>query len=214
MQTVQTRLPIDQTRPYRALEMRLTARGWSLALQAMHFAARHHQGLRKDGRTPEFFHQIWIARYLLSIERTLEHPELTVTVALLHDVTEDYPVTLAQIAELFGAEVAEAVRLLDKTSAGPHTRIGDYYQQMRASAVASVVKGVDRMHNLHSMTGVFAPAKQISYAEEAKELVVPMLNDAAHAHDHQAPAYETILRTLARQIAATQSRWRGAAQPA
>ena len=55
----------------------LIGRGYIQALKAMEFGKRYHKGLRKDGVTPEFHHQISIAQYvrtlpnLIDMERTL-----------------------------------------------------------------------------------------------------------------------------------------------
>ncbi len=42
----------------------LYGKDYFLALDALEFASRYHRGLRKDGKTPEFFHQVFIVNYI------------------------------------------------------------------------------------------------------------------------------------------------------
>ena len=55
----------------------LHGRNYMKAAEALHFAACYHQGLRKDGATPEFEHQLTITHYLRTLENNLMFPELS-----------------------------------------------------------------------------------------------------------------------------------------
>lgn len=48
-----------------------------LALEAMQFAQQYHRGVRKDGVTPEFDHQISIAHFVRTLRHQLVQPEHT-----------------------------------------------------------------------------------------------------------------------------------------
>src|SRR5277367_1472271 len=82
------------------------------AADALEFAGEYHTGLRKDGVTPEFQHQIEITHYLRTLLPSFLYPEETLTAALLHDVTEDYGVLATTISERYGPIVSLAVQLL------------------------------------------------------------------------------------------------------
>jgi (p)ppGpp synthase/HD superfamily hydrolase len=75
--------------------------------EALRFAALCHQGqTRRGGNTPYFAH---LAAVAMILDRAM-FDEDTVIAGLLHDVVEDTAVTLADLADRFGADVAEIVR--------------------------------------------------------------------------------------------------------
>lgn len=172
---------------------------WWRALDAMEFGATFHVGLRKDGCTPEFAHQIDIAQHIRTLP-DLMYPEETMCAAFLHDVREDYRVGDAEIRGPFGPQVADAVERLTKVFRGEKKDPGDYFKAISECPVASVVKGCDRVHNLNSMIGVFTPEKQRAYAQEGEEFFLPMLKAAARRFPRQEAACQNVRLTLRSQI--------------
>lgn len=166
------------------------------AADALEFAAQHHCGLRKDGITPEYQHQVEIAHYIRTLLPTLAYPEDTLIAALLHDVSEDYDVSISEIASRYGERVAAAVFLLDKN--GKTTE--NYFQGIAGNEIASVVKGADRMHNLQSMVGVFSIDKQKKYVAEVEGEFLTMLKTARRNFTRQEAAYENIKHVLISQV--------------
>jgi (p)ppGpp synthase/HD superfamily hydrolase len=81
-------------------------RQWFQALEALEFGKSHHTGVRKDGFTPEFDHQISIAHFVRTLAPSLEFPEETISTVFLHDVREDYGVSDEEIRDQFGSQVA------------------------------------------------------------------------------------------------------------
>lgn len=74
--------------------------------EAVCFAVAAHQGTRRKGETtPYILHPMEAA----SICATVTSDQDVLTAAVLHDTVEDTDVTLAQIAERFGARVAQLV---------------------------------------------------------------------------------------------------------
>lgn len=192
-------------------KLRLHLRGWLQGraeenpeyydcLRAMDFAERYHQGLRKDGVTPEFQHQIEIAQYLRTIHRSLQYPAQTITCALLHDVMEDYNIDIEVIRTQFGEVVADATWRLTKKTLTLKKTMADYFAELAKCPIASTVKGADRINNLQSMVGVFTKEKQISYAKEVVDLFLPMLKVARRAFPVQEPVYENIKLVLTHQL--------------
>lgn len=182
-----------------AMRYWLHGKGFTEAVKAMEFAADHHIGFRKDGTTPEFHHQISIASYIRTLPEVM-HPQETLATTFLHDVVEDYDVDLQVIEVEFGKRVRRAVSLLSKKIGGYETKNEEYYMSMRDNAVASIVKGADRMHNFQTMPGVFTQDKQRRYIEECEKFILPMLKAARKKFPEQEPAYENIKHVLLSQI--------------
>ncbi|MBY3432936.1 HD domain-containing protein [Rhizobium laguerreae] len=178
----------------------LQGKDYHLALAAMEFAMSCHTGTRKDGVSPEFSHQMFIALYVLSITPLLLYPEETLAAVFLHDVCEDYPVTYEEIERLFGKRVREAVELLTKKKDGVRIPDDVYYERMALNEIASIVKGVDRAHNIHSMHSAdWSIDKQQAYLDFVFDYVLPMLKKARKKFTRQRLAYENIKSVLLMQ---------------
>jgi len=155
-----------------------------------------HNGLRKDGVTEEWFHQVSIVLYLL----TLGADEETIIVGFLHDIHEDTGYSLLEIKKEFGAAVAESVKLLSKKSPGHEKMDNDlYYAGMASNRMASIVKGADRINNVQTMDGVFSPTKQLAYLAEVDSHVLPMLKCARKEFPIHRMNYENIKHVLMTQ---------------
>jgi (p)ppGpp synthase/HD superfamily hydrolase len=178
----------------------LQGKGYHLALAAMEFAMSWHSGKRKDGVSPEFSHQMFIALYILSISPLLRYPEETLAAVFLHDVCEDYPVTYKEIRHRFGKRVRKAVKLLTKKKDGVRIPDDIYYERMALDEIASIVKGVDRAHNIHSMhSAEWSIAKQQAYLDFVFQYVLPMLKKARKRFTRQRLAYENVKSVLLMQ---------------
>lgn len=179
----------------------LHGRNYMNAAEALHFAANYHQGVRKDGKTPEFDHQLRVTHYLRTLEGSLMYPEATLTTGILHDVVEDYGVAVSEIIANFGDQVGEAVSVISKVRDGVRRSTEEYYHSNGENPIASICKGGDRIHNHQSMPGVFSPEKQESYIEdESKKYILPMLKRARRKFPRQELAYENIKTILISQI--------------
>lgn len=186
-------------------KMRIAIRYWLhgknyfMASRAMEFASAYHTGLRKDGETPEFHHQVCIASYIRTLPSLL-FPEETLASTFLHDVVEDYDVDLSTIENRFGKNVRRAVALLSKKIEGYKADSKEYYKAMRMDPIASIIKGADRMHNFQTMPGIFTPAKQRVYIGECENKLLPMIKIAKREFPEQEPAYENIKHVLISQM--------------
>ncbi|MCP1674429.1 (p)ppGpp synthase/HD superfamily hydrolase [Natronocella acetinitrilica] len=183
-----------------ALRFYLMGRGYHTAARALEYARRHHAGVRKDGFTPEFAHQVEISLYLLTL-RSVRDPEVLIAGALLHDVIEDYPVTREALAEEFGASIAGIVYTLSKKHDGKPLHGEHYFENIAACPVASIIKGGDRIHNVQTMGGVFSEDKQRHYLEEVRDHFLPMLKAARYRFTDQALAYFNVEHVLRSQYA-------------
>lgn len=87
----------------------------TLEERARRFATKAHGSIdqrRKYTGEPYIVHPIAVAELV----RSVPHTEEMVAAALLHDVVEDTPVTIGQISDVFGTEVAELVDWLTDVS--------------------------------------------------------------------------------------------------
>jgi (p)ppGpp synthase/HD superfamily hydrolase len=196
----------------------ITLRYWLLGLaqadpqyykciEAMEWAHEFHSGLRKDGITPEFVHQLTIAHYIRTIKDTLMYPAETLTTVFLHDVPEDYDVGINEIQSRFGELVANATWKLTKVHRGIKKSEEVYFSEMATDPIASIGKGGDRMHNLQSMIGVFTKDKQKNYVTEAETKIIPMLKLARRNFPQQELAYENIKLVLNTQMQLIKATW-------
>ena len=179
-----------------AMRYWLHGKGYTSALRAMNFASEHHTGVRKDNITPEFHHQISITSYLRTLPGIIAQ-EFMLAAGFLHDVVEDYDVSIQQIELDFGKEIAKIVELLTKTR---NNEKQEYYDRMQYCPSASIIKGADRMHNFQTMIEVFDTEKKKEYIKECNEFILPMLKSARYRFPQQEPAYENIKLVLMSQI--------------
>lgn len=185
-----------------ALQHYLHGAKYNDALKAFDFAKQIHDGVRKDGITPEFQHQLEIALFVLTL-KDLDDEEGTIICALLHDTLEDYSyIKYHQIENLIGTERAKSVLYISKfvEDKQRYNDISDYFDYIGKDERASIVKGCDRIHNLRTMNGVFTPTKQESYLYETEIYFLPMLKTAAGLYAKQYLAYMNIRTMLKTQV--------------
>ncbi len=194
-----------------AMRYWLLGQGWHTALKAMELGLTHHDGDRKNGN-PEFSHQIFQAQYARTLG-TLMYPEETLAVIFLHDIYEDHGVAISTLHAEFGEMVGNGVDLMsDKDSQGRDKPTEAYYGMMVESPVASIAKGIDRMHNFQSMLDVFTFEKQERYIVETRDHIFPMMKWARKKWTQQEPAYQNIKHVLLTQMDLIQAMHRAAAE--
>jgi len=189
-------------------------RGRPVVTAGLELVYTNHNGLRKDGKTPEWFHMVSVLMYLMTMEKT--YPEtmpkgfesatgfttILYLAALLHDLHEDKGYPLNALAAQFCQPVADAVGVLSKKAPNrPKKSTADYYNALAEHPIASIVKGSDRIHNVQTMPGVFDEAKMVSYLMEVDQFVLPMLKTARKNFPELRPVYENLKHVLMSQSA-------------
>ena len=170
----------------------LDGRGFYLAADALEVCRQLEHGTRKDGETPKFHHQLSVARFVVTLEPHLALPEQTIAAAFLHDVIEDHgdEWTLEGLEHRFGKRVSDAVWLLSKKGRGFKKDPEFYFEEIAPCPIASIVKAVDRAHNIQTMVGVFGLEKQRQYLQEVEDHFFPMIRTARRMNPRQFGAYE------------------------
>lgn len=175
-----------------ALRGFLLGRRYGMALKAFEYAEELHPGMRKDGITPSFYHQIAIANYLVTLPLDDVSQETAVTLAFLHDTPEDVGVSFEEIETRFNKDIATGAMLLAKKFRGQKLTNEQYFGELSLHAMAALVKGADRMNNLSTMHGVFSNEKQLAYVEETIAWHLPMLKTARRNFPEHTMAYENV----------------------
>ena len=169
-------------------------------IRALNYALKIHTGLRKDGVTPEFYHQLNILGFLITQHKNLIDPASTYIAAILHDTPEDYAEHSAEIKTLFPLDYANAERL-SKIRNGEKIPLKTYFSEMAGCPVCSAVKLVDRIHNISTMPGVFSAQKMRKYIEEVKINFLPMAKAARQRFPAQNNFYELAKSMLSMKVA-------------
>ncbi|MEJ2199491.1 MAG: HD domain-containing protein [Desulfuromonadaceae bacterium] len=144
--------------------------------QALRVAGESHAGvLRKSGES-YFFHPLRVAH--MAARHWMDFA--SVNAAILHDVVEDTPVTLAEIEAKFGQEVALLVDGLTKVCDEDLSREmlkAETYRKQLLVAIKDIrvlcLKFWDRIDNLQTI-GALKPEKQSLIAEETRSVYVPL----------------------------------------
>ncbi len=145
-------------------------------VEALRFAAVHHQGQRWPGsELPYVIHVCMVAMEVIAAldAEDVEDPDLAVTCALLHDTIEDTAATYEQIADRFGDSVAEGVAALSKDAQLPKAdQMPDSLRRLQASRrEVQLVKLADRITNLAEPPAHWTDDKKRAYRTEAETIV-------------------------------------------
>lgn len=110
-----------------------------LVAEARAVATRAHQGQVDKTGAPYIGHLERVAGHVKSHAGESDLSEAR-AVAWLHDVVEDTPVTLADLAQQFPPEIVAAVDAMTKR---PGEELEHYYRRVSANRLARVVKNAD-----------------------------------------------------------------------
>lgn len=163
---------------------------WYKTLRILNFVELLHSGVRKDNKTPEFNHQVSIALLGVTMLPYCIYPHRTINAIILHDTPEDYGTSFEELETKFGADTSDDVRLLTKEYNGHRTMDDEYFAKLSMNPVTSLVKLLDRIHNLKTMSGVFSIEKQKDYVAETEKWFLPFAKEARRRFPEQELAYE------------------------
>jgi GTP diphosphokinase / guanosine-3',5'-bis(diphosphate) 3'-diphosphatase len=147
--------------------------------RAHEFAAKAHQGQQRRTGDPYITHPVAVAEILAGLHLDAG----SIKAALLHDVVEDTPSTLAEIESQFGVDVA---LLVDGVSKIDHLRFDSLAEAQAESfrkmllAMAKdlrviLVKLADRTHNMRTIQAL-PSEKQRRIARETLDIYAPIAN--------------------------------------
>ncbi len=156
----------------KAYNMAMIERAYNLANDA-------HKGVCRRSGEPYICHPLAVARLVLDLGMDSE----SIAAALLHDVVEDTPTTLADLTATFGEEVAALVDGVTKLTKIQFSNIEELQAEnlrkmllaMSRDVRVMIIKLCDRLHNMR--TGDAWPEqKRRDKARETMEVYAPIAN--------------------------------------
>lgn len=151
-----------------------------LIRSAFEFAERAHKGQKRKSGEEYIQHSLHTALNIAHIGMGSK----TISAGLLHDIPEDTNVTLKEIEDKFGHEIAflvDGVTKLGKIKLRG-TKEELYLENLRKMFLAMaedirvvIIKLADRLHNMETL-GALLPEKQARIARETLDVFVPVAN--------------------------------------
>lgn len=162
----------------------------ALIQRAYEFARVHHEGQLRGTGEPYITHPLATAMILADVE--MDSP--SIAAGLLHDVVEDSQVSLEEIAQTFGAEIASLVDGVTKLKLADFERLDDSESQSKKRRVelrknaenlrkiflavakdlrVMMIKLADRLHNMRTLNGL-PPDRQRRIASETQQIYAPL----------------------------------------
>lgn len=145
------------------------ANGLTATIRALPFAKEKHAGQFRKGEklVPYISHPLTMACHAISMG--LIEDDLLAAI-LLHDVCEDCGVSPANLPA--NRSVQNAVLLVTKEEGESKRK---YFSQIGENRIASMVKLIDRCHNVSQMSLAFSREKLGKYIHETEEYILPLL---------------------------------------
>ncbi len=148
-----------------------------LIRRAYAYGMKMHEGQMRKSGEPYFTHPVAVAAILT--EQRLD--DATIVTALLHDTIEDTRSTYADVAAMFGEEVAELVDgvtkltnlQLSNTESQQAENFRKLFMAMSRDLRVILVKLADRLHNMRTIRSM-SPEKQAQKARETMEIFAPL----------------------------------------
>ncbi len=148
-----------------------------LVNRAFVFATHAHSRQRRSSGEMYITHPLAVAQNLVNLK--LDVP--SIITGLLHDTVEDTHVTLDDINQRFGKEIAELVDGVTKVGKihsrnSEHQKAENFRKMIMATAQdlrVLIIKLADRLHNMHTLN--FVPDhKRLRIAVETMEIYAPL----------------------------------------
>ncbi|MFG2821948.1 RelA/SpoT family protein [Kitasatospora sp. NPDC048365] len=147
----------------------------ALLSRAYRLAQESHRGQMRKSGEPFITHPLAVTMILAQ----LGADSTTLVASLLHDTVEDTDVTLAQVAEDFGPEVAylvDGVTKLEKVDFGAAAEPETFRKMLVATGDdvrVMVIKLADRLHNMRTIRHM-KPASQVRIAKVTRDVLIPL----------------------------------------
>ncbi|MDH7489250.1 MAG: GTP diphosphokinase [Anaerolineae bacterium] len=153
--------------------------------RAYEVAERAHAGQTRASGEPYIVHSLAVALMLADLHLDPK----TIAAGLLHDVPEDTSVTIDQVRDMFGEEVASLVdgvtklgqidRLSSESRASVEEQRAESLRKMFLAMVHDVrvvlIKLADRLHNMRTL-GALPEDKRRRIAQETLDIFAPLAN--------------------------------------
>src|SRR5512146_2495659 len=148
-----------------------------LVRRAYEFSLRNHAGQSRASGEPYLVHPLEVANLLADMKLD----SVAIAAGLLHDSVEDTSVTIEQIKEQFGEQVAHIVEGVTKISkidfASKEEQQAENVRKMMLAMVDDIrvvlIKLADRLHNMRTLEHL-SPERQQKIARETLDIYAPL----------------------------------------
>lgn len=148
----------------------------TLIKRAFEVAKKAHEPQKRESGEPYIVHPLGVALALVKIKMDAS----TIAAALLHDVVDDTSITLKDIENEFGNEIAFLVNGVSKLGHIKYQGVERHAENLRKMLVATavdvrviIIKFADRLHNMQTLSALPA-RKQTRIAIETLEIYAPI----------------------------------------
>ena len=148
-----------------------------LVRRAYDFSLQHHAGQSRASGEPYLVHPLEVANLLADMKLD----SVAIAAGLLHDSVEDTSVTIEEIKEKFGDQVAHIVEGVTKISkidfASKEEQQAENVRKMMLAMVDDIrvvlIKLADRLHNMRTLEHL-SPERQKKIAQETLDIYAPL----------------------------------------
>jgi len=181
--------------------MAIEPNGLMRVAQAYHFAAAQHVDQRRKGSTAEPYMNHLTEVGELVAEACQGEDASLIIAAVLHDSVEDTTTTPAELASLFGADVATLVAEVTDDKSLPKQMRKDLQVEhaAHASQRAKMIKMADKISNLRSLAKSPPADWNAARIREYGEWAARVVAGCRDAHAGLASKFDAALARLARQ---------------
>src|SRR5437867_7077044 len=145
--------------------------------KAYRFASEHHKRQKRDSGEPYMNHPLLVSHTLADMRMDL----VCIETGLLHDVVEDTDVTVEDIRQNFGDDIARCVHGVTKLGKldfySAEDRQAESFRKMLLAMVEDIrviiVKLADRLHNMRTLD-FLSPERQQRIGKETLEIYAPI----------------------------------------
>lgn len=176
-------------KPYLFIKGYATGRNFANTLKALPLARKIHDGQYRKGtmiingqevRLPYIVHVLKVCSTLMSLNLPLSDYELDIlyATAICHDMIEDRPDIFINGTELvtkyfLDENIYNNVKLLSKKSGLDEYDLNEYFNAIKYSKLALLVKLADRSHNVETLSSMKIE-KLHKYVEETRKWIYPL----------------------------------------
>ena len=162
----------NEERMYTYIKTYAALRGLTQTIDVLPYAREKHKGQIRKGKDmiPYIYHPLLMACHALALG--LDDDDL-VSAILLHDICEDCEIEVGELP--VNERTKESVQLVTKDDTKDMDK---YYQDISGSAIATMVKLIDRCNNVSSMSIGFTKEKIVDYINETEKYIYPLLRIA------------------------------------
>lgn len=172
------------------------------SLIALSLVNQYHVNTRKDGAEERSHLFEVMGSAIAFFEKRLSIHELDklVTIAALHDLVEDYykDISFKYLRTIFPKDILRALKKVTKwkTFKKSDKDMLHYHGGISKNMYSTIVKALDRIHNLSSCHRVFSIEKKHFYIKETESFIVPNLKKMRRVY----PEFYTVLTSLIFQL--------------